>query len=92
MKASQEERSKLVRKIMYDLFNTKSAFEMVKSKEKYIKLWYNELREVLEPKIIGLPECKQQKIISDLLIEETKRNENKELKELLERFMGMVKV
>ncbi len=91
MKASEKERSELVRKIMYELFNTKSAFEMVKSKEKYIESWYNEVREVLVPDIMWLPEYDQQKIIAGLVREEAEKNGSQDLGEVLDRFTEMIK-
>lgn len=59
----KKEVQRLREKILYHLFNTEIAFELVKEKESDIKSWYDYMKEVLEPDITFLSENDQYKII-----------------------------
>ena len=71
----------------YYLFNSDTAFGLIKHKENNIDSWYRSMKEVLEPSIDQLSRLEQQKIMALLTRERAEFEDNKESRQLYERLM-----
>ena len=76
--------------VVYSLFNSKEALNLVKNKIGNMEFWVESLKEVLEPDITNLEASEQNKIIATIIKEHTKFAEDVESKNLFNRFMSYI--
>lgn len=84
---SKDEIQKLRGQVVYSLFNSEVAFSLAKDKESNIEIWYDYIKEMLDPVITSLSEIAQQKIIALLTKEKAQIEGTAETVELFERFI-----
>lgn len=84
---AKEEIQRLRGKIVYQLFNSDTAFALSQSMETRIEEWYNCMKTVLKPDIMSLNEKDQQKVIA-ILVREQMSIAGK--KDLYKRFMNYI--
>lgn len=83
----KEELYKLRGKIIYELFNSETAFEMARAKEGDVEEWYKTIEGVLEPDINALSEISRHKVIAILANEKMKLDQNQKNVEFFEQLM-----
>ena len=76
--------------VVYHLFNSEMAFELVRGEEDNIENWYNHIKDILEPSITEFGELEQQKIIALLTREKARQNNDIKSNELFERLMNFM--
>lgn len=84
----KDEIQKLRGQVVYHIFNSEIVFGLAKEKELNIEIWYNCIKEMLEPNITLLSEEDQRKIIALLTREKAQRDGNIEAQSLFERLMN----
>ena len=63
---NKDELQKLREKILYQLFNTDQAIDLAKAKESNFTVWYQYVKEILEPSILERSILEQKKILAIL--------------------------
>lgn len=86
----KDEIQKLRGQVVYHIFNSEIAFGLAKGKESDIKIWYDCIKEMLEPNITLLTVDDQKKIIALLAREKAQMDNNLESKSLFERLMNYI--
>jgi hypothetical protein len=74
----KKEIQSLREQVVYQFFNSETAFQYAKSKESVIDDWYRSMLDVLEPNIECLAPYDQQKIIALLTKQKSKLEKNQE--------------
>jgi hypothetical protein len=83
----KDEIQKLRGQVVYHIFNSEIAFGLAKGKESNIEIWYDCIKEMLEPNITLLTIDDQKKIIALLTREKAQMDNNLESQSLFERLM-----
>lgn len=86
----KDEIQKLRGQVVYHIFNSEIAFGLAKGKESDIKIWYDCIKEMLEPNITLLTVDDQKKIIALLAREKAQMDNNLESNSLFERLMNYI--
>ena len=76
--------------VVYHLFNSEMAFELVRGEEDNMENWYNHIKDILEPSITEFGELEQQKIIALLTREKARQDNDIKSNELFERLMNFM--
>lgn len=84
---TKEEAQRLRSKAAYGLFNSELALQRAESFRNSMELWYQIMRETLEPAITAFSPENQKKIIAMIVRENTYLNETRESLELFENLM-----
>ncbi len=87
---TKTEVQKLRGQVVYSLFNSEIAFGLAKGKESNIAIWYDCIKEMLDPAITLLSEIDQQKIIALLTKEQAQIDGTPETADLFERFIDHI--
>lgn len=85
--ARKDEIQKLRGQVVYHIFNSEIAFGLAKGKESDIGIWYDFIKEMLEPNITLLTADDQKKIIALLTREKAQMDNNLESQSLFERLI-----
>lgn len=87
---NKDEIQKLRCQVVYHMFNSETAFALARDKEADINIWYNFIKETLEPDITVFSDNEQKKIIAMLTRETAQLNYNPESRSLFERLMNYI--
>lgn len=88
--ANKDDIQKLREQVVYNIFNSETAFGLAKSKESNIKEWYDYIKEILEPDITILRENDQKKIITLLTKEKAQLHNNVEFNSFFGRLIDSI--
>ena len=83
----KEEIQKLRCQVIYHIFNSEIAFEMLRKQEGNIDAWYRAMREILDPAVTLMSENDQKKIVALLTREKAQIDGKETSRTLFERLM-----
>lgn len=83
----KEEIQKLRCQVIYHIFNSEIAFEMLRKQEGNIDTWYCAMREILDPAVTLMSENDQKKIVALLTREKAQIDGKETSRTLFERLM-----
>lgn len=87
---NKDELQKLRSQVVYQLFNSETAFALAKSKEESPAAWYDCVREILQPSIIQLGNNAQQQIMAILTRKKAELDGSQESQSWAERTMDYI--
>ena len=83
----KDEIQKLRCQVVYHIFNSETAFEMLRKQEENIEIWYQTMKEILDPEVALMSENDQKKIVALLTREKAQIDGKEDSRILFEKLM-----